>query len=148
MQATQVKAVRQGYHSVTPYLIVDGAPKLIEFMKKAFDAEGSEVMRGPDGRIAHAELKIGDSIVMLADSTEKYPPIASHVYVYVENVDSTFNRALAAGAGSIQEPTNQFYGDRTAGFKDSTGNLWWIAQQVEDVSSEEMQRRMKARSTQ
>ena len=148
MQSTQFRAVPRGYHSVTPYLIVDGGPKLIQFMKQAFDAEGGEVIRGPDGKVAHAELKIGDSVVMLADSTEKYPQIGSHLYVYLENVDSTFNRSLAAGAISIQEPADQFYGDRTAGFKDPTGNLWWIAQRVEEVSPEEMERRMRARSTQ
>ena len=106
------------------------------------------MVRGPDGKVAHAELKIGDSVVMLADSTEKYPPIGSHLYVYLENVDSIFNRSLAAGATSIQEPADQFYGDRTAGFRDPTGNLWWIAQRVEEVSPEEMERRMKARSSQ
>ena len=148
MQSTQIRALPKGYHSVTPYLIVNGAPTLIQFMKQTFEAEGGEVVKGPDGRIAHAELKIGDSVVMLADSTEKYPPIGSHLYVYLENVDSTFNRALAAGAVSVQEPADQFYGDRTAGFRDQTGNLWWIAQRVEEVSPEEMERRMKARSTQ
>jgi PhnB protein len=122
---SEVKAVPRGYHSVTPYLIVEKAPKLIEFMKKGFNAEGGESMKGPDGRIAHAELKIGDSVVMLADATPKYAPIASQLYVYLESVDKTFKRALDAGATSIQEPTDQFYGDRTAGFRDPTGNFWW-----------------------
>jgi PhnB protein len=145
---SEVRAIPRGYHSVTPYLIVEGAPKLIEFMKQAFNAEGRESIKGPDGRIAHAELKIGDSIVMLADATPKYAPIASQLYVYLENVDKTFKSALDAGAISVQEPADQFYGDRTAGFRDPTGNYWWIAQRVEEVSPEEMERRMKARATQ
>jgi PhnB protein len=145
---SEVKVVPRGYHSVTPYLIVEGAPKLIEFMKQAFNAEGGESMKGPDGRIAHSELRIGDSVVMLADATPKYAPVASQLYVYLENVDRAFRRALDAGATSVQEPADQFYGDRTAGVRDPTGNFWWIAQRVEEVSPEEMERRMKARSTQ
>jgi PhnB protein len=145
---SEVKASPRGYHSVTPYLIVEEAPKLIQFMRQAFDAQGGESIKGPDGRIMHAEMNIGDSVVMLADATPKYGPIASHLYVYIENVDRTFKRALESGATSVQEPANQFYGDRTAGFKDPTGNYWWIAQRVEEVSREEMERRMKARSQQ
>ncbi len=115
-------------------------------MKGVFNPEGGEMIKGPEGRVAHAELKIGDSVVMVADSTEKYAPIASQRYVYLENVDVTFKRALGAGAASVQEPADQFYGDRTAGFKDTTGNFWWLAQRVEEVSPEEMKRRMDARS--
>src|SRR5690242_7241613 len=119
MQAvSEVKAVPRGYHSVTPYMIVDGAPKLIQFIKQTFGATGGELIKGPDGRVAHSELRIGDSVVMLADSTAKYAPIASQLYVSLENVDRTFKHALEAGATSVQEPENQFYGDRTAGFKD------------------------------
>jgi PhnB protein len=143
---SEVKAVPRGYHSVTPYLIVEGAPRLIQFMKQTFNAEEKEAMKGPDGRIGHAEMNIGDSVVMLADATPKYAPIASQLYVYLENVDKTFKRALEAGASPVQDPADQFYGDRTAGFKDPTGNYWWIAQRVEEVSPEEMERRMKARS--
>jgi PhnB protein len=147
MQAvSEVKAVPRGYHSVTPYLIVDGAPRLIQFMKQTFDAKGGEMIKGPDARVAHAELSVGDSVVMLADSTAKYGPVATQLYIYLESVDETFKRALEAGATSVQEPADQFYGDRTAGFKDPTGNLWWVAQRVEEVSPEEMDRRMKARN--
>jgi PhnB protein len=145
---SEMKVVPRGYHSVTPYLIVEGAPQLIQFMKEAFDAKDTESMKGPDGRVRHAEVKIGDSVVMLADATPQYTPIASQLYVYLENVDKTFKRALEAGASSVQEPADQFYGDRTAGFKDPTGNYWWIAQRVEEVSPGEMERRMKARSQQ
>src|SRR2546429_13421 len=89
---------------------------------------------------------IGDSLIMMADATPKYAPIASQLYVHVENVDMTFKRGLDTGASSVQEPADQFYGDRTAGFKDPTGNYWWIAQRMEEVSAEELERRLKARS--
>ena len=145
---TKPKPVPQGYHSVTPFLIVDGALKLIEFMKRTFNAEDEETVRGPDGRIAHAELRIGDSVVMLSDSTAKYPPVASQVYVYLEDVDKAYLRALDAGGVSLQEPADQFYGDRNAGVRDPTGSAWWIATHVEDVSPEELERRIKARFTQ
>ena len=133
---------------MTPFLIVDGAQKLIEFVKRTFNAEDEETMKGPDGRIAHAEFRIGDSVVMIADSTTKYPPVASQLYVYLEDVDKAYLRALDAGGISLQEPSDQFYGDRNAGVKDPTGNSWWIATRVEEVSPDELQRRMKARSTQ
>ena len=143
---SEVKTVPEGYHSVNPFLIVEGAPKLIQFLKQTFDAKVEESVNGPDGRIAHAELTVGDSIIMMSDATPKYGATASHLYVYPENVDLTFKRALEAGASSVQEPADQFYGDRTAGVKDPTGNYWWIAQHMEDVSQEELGRRIKARS--
>jgi uncharacterized glyoxalase superfamily protein PhnB len=143
---SEVKTVTEGYRSVNPFLIVEGAPKLIQFLKQTFDAKVEESVNGPDGRIAHAELTVGDSIIMMSDATPKYGATASHLYVYLENVDLTFKRALEAGARSVQEPADQFYGDRTAGVKDSTGNYWWLAQHVEDVPPEELERRIKARS--
>lgn len=143
---SEVRTVPEGYHTVNPFLIVEGAPKLIQFLKQTFDAKVEESVEGPDGRIAHAELTVGDSIIMMADATPKYGATAVHLYVYLESVDLTFKRALEAGASSVQEPVHQFYGDRTAGVKDPAGNYWWIAQHVEDVSPEELERRMKARS--
>ena len=143
---SEVKTVPKGYHSVNPFLIVEGASKLIQFLKQTFDAKVEESVNGPDGRIAHAELTVGDSIIMMSDDTSKYGATASHLYVYLENVDLTFKRALEAGASSVQEPADQFYGDRTAGVRDPTGNYWWIAQHVEDVPPEELERRIKARS--
>jgi PhnB protein len=143
---SEVKKVPEGYHSVNSFLIVEGAEKLIQFLKQAFDGKVEESVKGPDGRIAHAELTVGDSIIMLADATPKYGATSVHLYVYLENVDLTFKRAIDAGASSVQEPADQFYGDRTAGIKDPTGNYWWIAQHLEDVSPEELGRRMKARS--
>jgi PhnB protein len=130
-----------GYHAVTPYLVVAGAARVIDFLKQAFDAQ--EVMRlaAPEGRIGHAEMRIGDSLVMLADAHDGHPPMQAMLHVYVDDADATYRRALAAGATSVQAPTDQFYGDRSGGVKDSGGNLWWIATHIEDVAPDELRRR-------
>jgi PhnB protein len=143
-----VKPIPDGYHSLTPIVTVEGASKLIDFLKQVFNAEEDEVYRGPDGRVIHAELRIGDSIVMLSDSTLEFPALPAMINVYTEDVDAAYERALKAGATSLREPSNQFYGDRTAGVKDANGNQWWIATHVEDVSQEELEKRMKARESQ
>lgn len=142
--ATKVKPIPAGYHTVTPYLIVEGAPKLIDFLKHTFNAQESALIKGPDGRVAHAEVKIGDSTIMMSDATAQWKPIESQAYVYVEDVDAAYKRALEAGATSVREPKTEFYGDRTGSVKDPLGNVWGIATHVEDVSPEEMQKRMKA----
>lgn len=137
-----VKPIPEGYHSVIPYLIVDGAERLIEFMKQAFGAtDGHPPFKGPGGKIMHAEVRVGDSAVWLSDSRPEYPPMPSMLTLFVEDVDATFKRAVEAGATPIREPANQFYGDRTGGIKDPLGNEWWITTHVEDVSPEEMERR-------
>lgn len=142
---SKVSPVPEGYHSLTPILTVEGASGLIDFLKQAFDAREEEIHRGPDGRVRHAELTIGDSIIMLSDANPEFPAITSMINVYTQDVDSTYKRALEIGATSLREPSNQFYGDRTAGVKDRFGNQWWIATHIEDVSQEELERRMKAR---
>ena len=137
-----VKPIPEGYHSVTPYLIVDGAGALIDFMKQAFDAEETVRMDTPDGKIGHAEFRIGDSIVMLADSaTSDWDAMPATVVVYVEDVDKTYRRALEAGGTSVRDVADQFYGDRAGGVRDPVGNHWWIHTHVEDVPPEEMARR-------
>lgn len=143
----KVKPVPEGYHSATPYLAVQGVPKLIDFLKQAFHAVERERMATPDGRVSHAEVKIGDSIIMMGEPTGDSKPMPSMIYLYVDDVDAAYKRALQAGANSIDQPTTQFYGDRSAAVKDSSGNQWWIATRIEDVSPEEMQKRMKARYT-
>jgi PhnB protein len=140
---TKVKAVPTGYHSVTPSLVVEGVPGVLEFVKQAFNAEEKERFTTPDGRIVHAEVKIGDSIVMMAEASEQFKAMPGWLYLYLDDVDATYMRALQAGATSVNEPKNQFYGDRSAAVKDSSGNIWGIATHVEDVSREELERRMK-----
>ncbi len=135
-----VKPVPEGYHTVTPYLSVNDAEKLLDFLKQAFDAK-AHVMQRPDGKIAHAEVQIGDSKIMVADAHQASQAMPSVLYMYVENVDAVYQRALAAGGTSISEPTTQFYGDRHGGVKDPEGNMWWIATHVEDVPPDELNRR-------
>lgn len=139
--ATSVKSIPKGYHTVTPYLINENASRLIEFLKLVFDAEETNRLSGPDGRVMHAELKIGDSMVMMSDASDEWKPMPASIAVYVENVDATYKRALEAGAVSLREPADQFYGDRSAGVKDLAGNHWWIATHLEDVPAEELRLR-------
>ena len=147
-----VKPIPQGYHSATPYLIIDGAANAIEFYKKAFAA--SELFRfpAPGGRIGHAEIKIGDSPIMLADQHPEMgykgpqalggSPVS--IMLYVEDVDSVFNRAVASGARVKDAVQDKFYGDRSGTLIDPFGHTWHIATHKEDVSMEEMERRAKA----
>jgi PhnB protein len=144
--AMAVDPIPKEYGSVTPYLLVEGADRLIEFMKRTFDAEERGRMPAPDGKkIGHAEIQIGDSIVMLADAStsDAGRPMPAMFTIYVEDVDKTYKRALEAGATSQREPADQFYGDRNAGVKDEFGNLWWIQTHIEDVPPEEMERRVR-----
>jgi PhnB protein len=135
------KVIPDGYHTINTSVIVDGAQEVIDFLKKTFDAKERLMMPGQPGKIAHAELEIGDSLVMISDATEQYPATRCRVYAYVADVDATYKRALAAGAKGVEEPQNQFWGDRTAAIVDSKGNHWAIATRVEDLSSEEIGKR-------
>ncbi len=140
-----VNYVPKGCQSVVPYLVVSSAKKLIEFLETTFEAKATECMMHPDGSVGHAEVKIGDSVVMISDATEQYKAGTAMVYVYVPDTDAAYERAIAAGATSIMAPADQFYGDRNGGVRDALGNTWWIGTHKEDVSLEEMQRRMTAR---
>ena len=135
--------VPAGYATVTPYLCVTDAAKLIAFLKQAFGAQLIFKMDGPGGRIMHAEMTIGDSRIMLAQP-EPGKETNAMIHLYLPEVDAVYARALAAGATSVREPADQFYGDRSAGVRDQFGNQWYIATHVEDVSEEEMARRMAA----
>lgn len=139
------ESIPEGYHSVTPYLVVEGVPKLIDFLKAAFDAVETERVPGPDGKIGHAEVRIGDSVVMMGEAGGESKPMPAMIYLYVSDADANYKRALDAGATSLMEPADQFYGDRSAGVKDPCGNQWWIATRIENVSKEELQRRAEAR---
>jgi uncharacterized glyoxalase superfamily protein PhnB len=127
---------------VTPYLVVEGAAQLIDFMKQAFGATAEEFMTNADGTIMHAEARIGDSVIMLGDAMgDEHPPLPSMIYLYVEDADATYQRALQAGATPTMEIADQFWGDRAGGVKDPTGVHWWIATHKEDVPPEEMAKR-------
>ena len=139
-----VKPVPDGYHTVTPYLVATDAQKVVEFATRAFDAKVGEEMRREDGTIMHAELQIGDSRIMLGQANEQHKAMPCALYLYVPDTDTTYKKALAAGAVSTMEPANQFYGDRNAGVRDQNGNLWWIGTHVEDVSPEELKKRAAA----
>ena len=136
-----VKARPDGYHAITPYLVVEGAARLIAFLEEVFDAEELERIAAPGDRIGHAELRIGDSVVMLGDAHGEHTPMQTMLYVYVDDVDATYQRAVAAGAVSVQTPVDQFYGDRSGGVRDPFGNMWWIATHIEDVPPVELKRR-------
>jgi PhnB protein len=145
------KPIPEGYHSVTPYLAVDNADKAITFYSRAFGAREQVRMNGPGGSVAHAELDIGDSKVMLSDpfpQSNVRPPkevggTTMSVFLYVKDVDATFKQALDAGASSVMEPEDQFWGDRFATVSDPFGHTWSIATHVEDLSPEEIAERAK-----
>ena len=133
--------IPQGFHTITPYLTVDGGTKLIDFLKRAFGATVGDKMETPDGKIGHADLKIGDSHLMLSDAMMDMKATPSSLYLYVEDADALYRRALEAGAKSVKEPADQFYGDRSACVKDFAGNTYWLATHIEDVPKDELQRR-------
>jgi PhnB protein len=133
-----------GYHTVTPYLTVFGAADLIKFLKQAFEAGEKERFTQPDGTIGHAEVIVGDSVIMLGEPKKDCKPMTGSFYLYVDEVDVVYQRALTAGATSAMEPIDQFWGDRTAAVHDRFGNIWHVATRIEDVSHEELDRRIIA----
>ncbi|HEV7219493.1 MAG TPA: VOC family protein [Terriglobales bacterium] len=149
-----VKPIPENYHAVTPYLVVQGAAKAIDFYKKVFGAQ--ELMRipGPGGRVMHAEIKIGDSIVMLADehpemdarSPQAFGGSPVSLMLYVPDVDNVFKQALSSGAKELRPVKDQFYGDRSGTISDPFGHKWTVSTHVEDVSADEMKRRMAAQT--
>ena len=147
-----VKAVPDGYHSLTPYLVCKGAAKAIDFYIKAFGAEETVRMPGPDGVIMHAEVKIGNSMLMLSDENKERGQLSPDslggspcsVMFYADDVDALFTRAVAAGAKAEMPPADMFWGDRMGNLVDPFGHKWAIATHKEDVSPEEMEKRMAA----
>ncbi len=150
--SSNVKPIPEGYHSVTPYLIVKGAAKAIEFYKQAFGASERTRMARPDGRIGHADIQIGDSRVMLADEfpemnilgPESLGNTSAMIHLYVEDADAVAKKALAAGAREIRPVQDQFYGDRSGMFADPFGHKWNISTHKEDLSAEEIGKRAAA----
>ena len=147
-----VQAVPTGYHTLTPYMTVRDAARAIEFYKQAFGAVERGAMKGPDGKIMHAELIIGDSIVMLADEQPQFGALSPQstggagmgLHIYVEDVDSAFDRAVKAGANVEMPVSDMFWGDRYGKLADPFGHKWSIATHKADLSAEEMERGMKA----
>jgi PhnB protein len=146
-----VKPIPDGYHTLTPFLTIRDAARAIEFYKAAFGAEERGVMKAPDGKVMHAELKIGDSIVMLSDEFPDFGSIspqalggsASGLHIYLDNVDAAFDRAVKAGAQVEMPVMDQFWGDRYGRLKDPFGHKWSIATHVKDMTPEEMNQSMK-----
>lgn len=120
-----------GYTSVSPYLIVDGASATLDFLKRVFAADEIRRFADPAGRVMHAEVRIDDTVVMIADGVDGWPPVPSHVHVYVRDVDATYRRALEAGARSVQEPVKKEDPDKRGGVKDAGGTTWWIATKID-----------------
>jgi len=144
-----VQPIPEGYHSVTPYLCIDGAAKAIEFYKKAFGAKERMRMDAPGGKIGHAEIVIGDSIIMMADefpemdfrSPKARGGTSVTLHIYVKNVDQAFPRAIEAGASVKQAVKNQFYGDRSGTLEDPFGHIWHLSTHVEELSMKEIRKR-------
>jgi PhnB protein len=154
MSSSKVKAIPDGYHSATAYLIVDGAAKALDFYKRVFGASEKMRMPSPGGKVGHAEIVIGDSMIMLAD---EHPEMGARgprafggspvsMMVYVEDVDTTVKTALAAGAKLIRPVEDKFYGDRSGTIEDPFGHQWHVSTHKEDVPAEEMERRAAAMS--
>jgi PhnB protein len=147
-----VKPIPDDYPQVTPSICVDGAAAAIDFYRQVFGATERMRMDGPDGKVAHAELQLGDSIIMLGDEVPEMgvrgprsvggTPVT--ISVYVEDVDATFERAVSAGAKALRPVEDQFYGDRSGQFEDPFGHRWSVASRVEDVSPDEMAKRAAA----
>ena len=149
---TQVKPIPDGYHTATPYLTLRDAAKAIDFYKRAFDATEVHRMEGPEGKIAHAELRIGDSVIMLGDEmpgSETHAPqslggTTGGIFLYLKDVDAAFHKATSAGAKATAQPVDMFWGDRYAKLTDPFGHSWSLATHIEDVAPAEMKKRTEA----
>ncbi len=139
-----VKPVPDGFQTLTPYLTVDDAQSLINFIEQSFDGKLTYRMDDDKGVARHAEMKIGDSMIMIGQARDEWHPKPANLVLYVPDCDAVYKKALAAGGKAVREMATQAYGDRSGGVEDPQGNTWWISTHVEDVSPEEMERRMKA----
>jgi uncharacterized glyoxalase superfamily protein PhnB len=144
-----VKAIPEGYHTITPYLMVNDAEAVIDFLKAAFGAEVVCITNGPvalDGKrmIGNAEVRVGTSMIMLADARPDVPSQNAMLYLYCDDVDAMHAQALKAGGTEMMPPTDMFYGDRNSGIVDPSGNSWFIASRIEDLEDDELQRRANA----
>ncbi len=138
-----VKPIPDGYTTVTPYLTIENPEAVMDFLEKTFDAKETYAMRDDKGQVQHAEMKVGTSMIMLGRARGEHHARPGNYYVYVEDCDALYKKALAAGARSLSEPADQFYGDRHGGVTDSEGNNWWIGTHIEDLSADEVNRRAR-----
>src|SRR5438132_153236 len=136
-----VKPVRDGFHTITPYLFVQGTARLVEFLTAAFDGKVTRDVQRPDGSTAHIEMQVGDSMLMLGEPIPEIGPMPTSIYLYVSDSDAVYARALRAGGISLFPVTTLPSGQRYGGVKDPSGNIWWIATNVEDVPLDEEQKR-------
>lgn len=139
-----VRPIPEGYHTVTPYLVVPGVAKLIDFLTQVFDAREIHRTAMPDGTVMHVEMQVGDSHLMMGEARGDMKPIPAMLYVYVPDADAVYERALRAGATSISKPSDMFYGDRVGAVQDASGNQWWIGTHIEDVPPDELAKRAQA----
>jgi PhnB protein len=144
----QVNMIPDGYHTITPYITVPDAPGLIAFLGDLFGARQTERHDLPDGKVMHAEVRVGDSVLMISDACEQMGPSPANLYVYVQDVDALHRKAMDAGCSSVMAPADMFWGDRFASVKDRWGNTWNIATHIEDVPSHEITARAQAFSEQ
>jgi uncharacterized glyoxalase superfamily protein PhnB len=133
--------VPNGFHTVTPFILVKHADRVIDFLQRAFGASEIYRLKHEDGTVWHAQVKIDDSMIMLGDVQDQYPSMPSSIFLYLPDADAAYQSALKAGGISIMPPEDQFYGDRSGGVRDPVGNMWWIGTHIEDVSHGEMDRR-------
>jgi uncharacterized glyoxalase superfamily protein PhnB len=140
-EAAEVRPIPEGYHTVTPWIVVRGVAPLIAFLKKAFGAEEIARIENEDGTIGHAEVRVGDSVVMMFDAKPEWPDTPAFLRLYVEDADVAFKRAVAAGGTPVTEVKQLFFGDRVGRVQDPAGNIWWIQTHVEDLEPREMEKR-------
>ncbi len=138
---SEISYIPEGFHTVTPYFIVADADAFLSFLKDGLGAEEMSLFRGPDGRVMHAQARLGDSMLEFGEAGAQWPAMRLSLHVYVPDTDAAFGRAVAAGAKSLRDPRTEFYGERSAGIEDPAGNVWWLATRVENVSEEEIARR-------
>ena len=135
---TGIYVLPEGYHTATPFIIVKGAARLMDFLKNAFDAVEITRVPGDKGKLGHAEMRIGNSVIMMFDAQEEWPETPGFLRLYIEDCDATYEKALKAGAFSVTKPTNMPWGDRVSRVRDPFGNLWWIQTRIENLTADEI----------
>lgn len=138
---SKIHYIPEGFQSVTPYFIVPDGPAFMAFLKQVFGAQERFVSKAPDGSIMHAQMLLDGSVIEFGQGNHQWPAMRLNMHVYVPDTDATYHRALDAGAKSVREPKDEFYGDRTAGIEDPAGNIWWVATHMENLTEEEIERR-------